>query len=632
MLAVDVYLCQLLDLIQNTSTGFIIQNVGTGTPVYKGISGSGAREFRTISSNSIDITTVGDDIFIESTFDNVGDEAEIYKGISALNTKEFRTLKSETLDVAVDGDTVAIEMNSGSLPQYTVNNLGVGNGELYKDTTVNPSGPDVFNFKTIRSVDGTLTITQDGDYINIDQTVIQAEGGVRDFVVNTRYSGTEEKGTFSQPYKNLDNAIIAYIGNGDIDAPQYAYSRIFCTGGQSHSFLSSLSINTLILEVEVGTTITYDGADMYPIDFQKIQTALGGYGTQSNDISIIIQGEGILKSKKLLIRTAHSGHNRVTYPPEQWFRNVIVLNNIVLKCIYNDDQFVTGIKKSDGSLWKSNGAPASIYYGPIDNHAVVIEGGITSDPSSIYDNCLNVPFQSDNIYLQALTQIPMKVKDSRVIMQNTRITLSAYSYHVIVDPGSVVNGVITESPLGSDKLPTFRAGLTHIDILGKSSISLEGGFDDSAFEITRGEAMFIFKSDEINFKHTKSNPSDVNGGTTFEHYIKTGSYEPSILLEGVTVDKNLFDTLTGQFINTTVDPFQRANVKNCVFPFKLNAEVDLTMNNSISGTNYFENQLVLSLRKFISRAGASNSLPTGAEFINTANGGPQADWFIDIVV
>lgn len=68
LLGIDTYLSELISLIQNISNGFIIQNVGGRVPIFKGVSGTGVREFRTLESvdtNTMTITQDGDIIKFE---------------------------------------------------------------------------------------------------------------------------------------------------------------------------------------------------------------------------------------------------------------------------------------------------------------------------------------------------------------------------------------------------------------------------------------------------------------------------------------------------------------------------------------------------------------------------------------
>lgn len=58
---IDEYLCDLLELIQNVSNGFTIQNVGDRVEVFKGISGTGVRQFRTLESTDTDTLTIVED-------------------------------------------------------------------------------------------------------------------------------------------------------------------------------------------------------------------------------------------------------------------------------------------------------------------------------------------------------------------------------------------------------------------------------------------------------------------------------------------------------------------------------------------------------------------------------------------
>lgn len=623
LLDIDQYLCELLEIIQNAGS-IQIANVGAGIKLYKGINATGTREFRTILSDSLKITEGTETISIEQITTNVGTGAKVFKGAGLNKEQQLRSITSTSLNVTENDNTINIEAPIFNESTYTVDNITGAGAGTYKDSTTTGSNTQ-FNFRKIKS--DSLIITEGTDSISIETNA--DTGTVRDFIVDTRYTGADEQGSYAKPFKNLDNAIVAYIGSGDIVRPEYNTSRILCIGGETHNFSTPLSINNLRLQIEEGTNIKYVGTPLYSIDFSTIQAAMGGYGSQTDNINITVTGKGRLVSEKLMVKVVNSGHNRVTYPQSEWFNNRLTMEDIDLMSLYKQSEFIVGITRDDGSPWVSEDREALFFTGPINEPAFYAMGGTGTAPE--YDNSFNVSVFLKNIKISSLTQIPLKVKDTSVFIENIEISLEKYAGYVIVDPASLSGGKIIEDPIGSYNLPSYRQGLTLIEVEGNSKVVCEGKVDSTGFAITKGEANYNLKGSDILLKIIDSLESQTNGGTQFEHYIKTGAFTPNVELQSVTTFINI--GTNGDFINTSVNPFTTANIKNCSFPFTKNVEVDLTRNNIISTENYFKGQYITSLRKFGTRLLASATLPVGGEFINTkSNDSDTANWFLDIVI
>lgn len=122
-------------------------------------------------------------------------------------------------------------------PVYDVNNVGDGAG-VYKDTTsftfnlkslkfesvgtgISPIkdvlvGPDTITFRVKESVSNSLEITEDGDNIRYE---IPSTFQGTDYYVNNNYTGAEELGTASKPFKNLTNCMDKILNRGAFQDP-----------------------------------------------------------------------------------------------------------------------------------------------------------------------------------------------------------------------------------------------------------------------------------------------------------------------------------------------------------------------------------------------------------------------------
>lgn len=124
-----------------------------------------------------------------------------------------------------------------SVPVYSVNNVGDGAG-VYKNTTsftfnlkslkfesvgtgISPIkdvlvGPDTITFRIKESVSDSLEITEDGD--NIRYEIPSTFQGI-DYYVNINYTGTDELGTASKPFKTLQKCQNVILNRDSIVNP-----------------------------------------------------------------------------------------------------------------------------------------------------------------------------------------------------------------------------------------------------------------------------------------------------------------------------------------------------------------------------------------------------------------------------
>lgn len=547
---------------------------------------------------------------------NIGGEKEVYKGVNILGQRQMRTFVAgdtnlvviqqleDTIEVDVDeeGIITLIEDNEST---YSVNNVGDGIG-VYKDSTTVGNNTQ-FNLKGI--VSDSLTLTEEEDSIRIESAVDL--GGVRDFIVNTRYTGDEELGTEAKPFKNLDNAVVAYIGSGSRLSPEFQGSRILCKGGQTHNFTEDLSIAGLILEVEVGTSIRYVGSDLYPIDFRTLQTASGGYSTQSKSIPIKVQGGGNFLSDNLFAYVVSSGH-LVTDPTR--LSNSLTLDDIRIYSYYKEDEFQSGITRSDLSPWITNTREADFFFGGVEEAVIVLEG--QSLTNAIADNNNTGHLITQNVKIFSLTQQGIEINSAYCRLIESSITNNLFNGKVIADDSALVGTVLTEDPLLSYNLPDFKPELCLAELNGIARLFIEGGNLTTGFEITENEAWYKVNSDDAAIIISDAVNPTTTGAIKAENFIETGAFEPNIRINGVFVAKSLENN--GTLINSSVITYANAEVNNNNFNFGLADNIDLTQSNNNSVVNVFEGKIKESLQVFSSRFQAvdSGGLTQGDIFIN----------------
>lgn len=546
---------------------------------------------------------------------NIGLGANIYKGINNLGQSELRSITKSgdfiTVDenpndvsISVDEDVLLdfVQNNQSEDSTYTVNNIDGDNPSkvsLYKDSEATSPTNTQFNFKTLKT--DSLIITEEDDFISIELEEI-IEGQVRDFIVNTRYEGTDEKGTEAKPYKTLDAAIEVYIGesNGGTNInPQYINSRILCKGGQGHNFSENLSIRGLTLEVEKGTTIRYTGSELYPIDFRPLQSASGGYGTQVNGIHINIQGKGQIVTKNLLAYVVNSG--TTVNDPVRYY-NILTINGPRLVSLYKEDEFIEGINRSDGTPWIDNTRLAKIYFGGVEEAMIVSEG--FSNISAARDNSLQSNLDIKDASIYCISQQVIEINSGFVNIEDSFLTNNFGGGLAVADPTNYNAGTntLTEDTVGTYNLATYKPNLCLIEINGFGLCYLTRGTLATGFDISRAEAWYIINSEDASLRINDATNQRISGGIIADSFIKTGPYEPYITITNVVLNKSLYGD--GVVLESTVPSYRNAVMDKNTFFNELGNGVDLTRGNIISVTNSFKNRLKESFQVYPTRVNA----------------------------
>ena len=189
LIDLDQYLCDLLDIIQNTGS-IQIANVGGEVEVYKGISGLGVREFRTFVSDTLVITQNTDTISIEQV-DITGILQYIvnntYTGDEELGTviKPFKTIANALTAFVGSGTADAPENQNATIiiqkgdpytftGNFTYRNLNV---IIEEDTVVNHSpvsGAWLADYNALTEIKSDLNIV-----INSGATLTMNQKGFR---------------------------------------------------------------------------------------------------------------------------------------------------------------------------------------------------------------------------------------------------------------------------------------------------------------------------------------------------------------------------------------------------------------------------------------------------------------------
>ena len=216
--------------------------------------------------------------------ENIGTGSELYKGMSNLGYQQFRTLLSGTEELTIVEGTNEITFNVDlpappTIPTYSASNagnLGIG---VYKNNTVVGNNTQ-FNFKNIVATNTGATgtellnaVSDTSDNITIsakkiasDSLIITESAGIINietptivdiprFIVNSASQAPTEDGTLSKPYKTVQGALTAFVGTGTAISPQFAGAEIVIQKGVGYNFTGNFNYNNVTIILEEGSSI-----------------------------------------------------------------------------------------------------------------------------------------------------------------------------------------------------------------------------------------------------------------------------------------------------------------------------------------------------------------------------------------
>jgi hypothetical protein len=261
--------------------------------------------------------------------------------VVALNgTKAIFRLQNRLIGV---GQTAVIDANFIELPTSTIANVGSGVG-VYKESVVSGKNT-LFNLKSVivanvgtgtslvkETVSNTNDITTNirkikSSTLNLsivsDDVVIEIPtvSDIPSLIVNSDYTGTEELGTSSKPFKNLQNALDAYVGNGVSNKAPDLLGTIIKIQKESNVFTGSLAYAGLNIEIANGVNlITNPSASNYVLDLDSdavlptnINYSMIPFSnTEIVDVKITILEGATLQGQKSFAK--NRGNNNISGP------------------------------------------------------------------------------------------------------------------------------------------------------------------------------------------------------------------------------------------------------------------------------------------------------------------------------
>ena len=312
LLAMDTAICAKFLAVQ---AYFRLISVGVGVgKIYKGINILGEKEIKSIKSgNLITVANLTNEVEIgvdqtafnalipNVTASNVGTGlGEVFKN-KVLNVLNFRKIKTENTG-ATGASVLKVEVTDLindnvviSARKIKTDNSGT-TGESILKTEIENTNDITISAKKINSESLMISTSVDTNTLNIE--VI--DSGIPQYIVNSDYTGFVEKGTIAKPYKNLQNALNAFVGTGAFTNknPQNVGVQI-TVQKDSNIFTGSLAYRHLRLKIESTAQIVSNpsfGDFLMDVDSNAIlPTGMIPFtDTDELDVSITLEGAIIL--------------------------------------------------------------------------------------------------------------------------------------------------------------------------------------------------------------------------------------------------------------------------------------------------------------------------------------------------
>jgi len=223
---------------------------------------------------------------------NTGTGAEIYSGIDNVGKRKIRKIKEgdNLVDIVQNTEDISIGLDETNLTNFiqnnqktdSLNNLGSG-AQIYKNSVVTGNNTQ-HNFRTV--VSDTLSVTTTTDNVKIE---LPSEGGIAQFIVNSDYTGTEQLGTIQKPFKNTQNALNAFVGNGTNLSPQNA-GVIITVQKDTNVFTGSLAYSGLNMILKSGASLVSNpSTGNFLIDLDSSASLPVGMSVFSNTTPVSIK-------------------------------------------------------------------------------------------------------------------------------------------------------------------------------------------------------------------------------------------------------------------------------------------------------------------------------------------------------
>ena len=575
---------------ENVDCGCQIKDLATKCVVYTG----GYLTNLNISTNT-DLTTLIKAIDYKfqseaTTYVNVinlGTGVGIYKGTYNLNTLGFKSLKSTDtlLNIQSATDEVNLSINREELNELILEEVSPTTYVFGSQSTVNSYNPttNTLSFKNIiagtnvqinhGTNDITISATAGGSTSVIESDtliVLPITGGykidtpkdfVRRFYVNNTYSGSNPDGTISKPFTSVAQAITAYIGTGTYLNPQFSTQGVIIY--VQRTGVGHLLPNSLLVK----------NLNIYLEEGVTLQNS------NASATEYLIDFDSLPSSESRFQITISGANNTTSFISSQrpFCRNTGY-----------------GVGSSDNSFSGRNLKLSKVRLTRVGTTSMTNYFVSTQENYfTLNHNNNQAPFNFSEVDFRGNTSTPMFYLGN----SNNMVFINCKFYF-------------------SDSLET-STGAIYPFYWGGNYARFENchficynNFVNGVFFLKNGGNQGLFEMFNCSFEGNTSNLITFANDATKQR----------LNIRGATP----FFQSYGKVINSPSGDVITATMMDNIFSSP-KGDVDLTMNNTISVMNYFNNRLTESLIRSATVLNRAN-YPEGTAYIYTANSANQVDW------
>jgi hypothetical protein len=243
------------DLKDSMSAYFLLENVGLGRRIYKGISGLGAKQLRTfIQGTNVELVEGDNDITV-----NVPDSSESVSGVAEIATQGEVDAGIDTVKIVTPATLSSFVLAAAPDGSETIVNPGA-------NVTITGTGTtgDPYVVNTAAGVpDGSETIVTEGTAITITGTGTSGDP----YVINATVAAPDGSETIVNPGAN-----VTVTGAGTIAEPYVINATAVAVADASENVKGLVEEATQV-EVDAGTDVGATGARLF-ITPSKLATHL----------------------------------------------------------------------------------------------------------------------------------------------------------------------------------------------------------------------------------------------------------------------------------------------------------------------------------------------------------------------
>lgn len=454
-------------------------------------------------------------IELEATvIENVGNGTILYKGVSAELKHQIKSmLQGSGIKITEQSDTVTISIDlqwiTENIDYPVIDGESVGNGFSIYAGLSNKK----IQQKSLKEGSGIKISATDSEILI--ETVQPGFGYIKNYYVNSNYTPTADSpadGSIIRPFPTFDEAYDEIIGTGTYYNPQNKNAKIII---QTDSYTAiNPSINKTTYHFENNKSLTYTEVDNYMFDTERIYpNLLDSNNKLTEEVIMVITGVGTITRTLGVGLVRGVASNRTGTETINDFTSKIIIAP-------NETDFIT--------LNERNSYPSNTWAGDITNISNVplsqIYGGefkysTTLVPTLPLIHCEGIGKASfswgvtsgaGTVKCRVLVNTALKIVENPlspgVIYNGTRFIIETDGRHLATTSGTKVSGKSYYEP---------KSGTSYIDAEGNFRVDKVEMFANDNFSHGSVDKGFVFRG---NAGFVKGN-MNFSGGVYFKTFV-----------------------------------------------------------------------------------------------------------------